>query len=119
MATQMENDKLQNDIGILKTLNEKLDEKNEIMVDTEAILAEDNARLRNAPAEQNQITNQEQLVSLTKRVDHIKVELFQKDQEVKELRVRFDLQEKSFGEERNLLEDEIDSLKDQNAMLKG
>ena len=51
MATQMENAKLQNDIGILKTLNEKLDEKNEIMVDTEAILAEDNTRLRNAPAE--------------------------------------------------------------------
>jgi hypothetical protein len=51
MATQMENAKLQNDIGILKALNEKLDEKNEIMIDTEAILAEDNDRLRNAPAE--------------------------------------------------------------------
>lgn len=51
MATQMENAKLQNEIGILKALNEKLDEKNEIMIDTEALLAEDNARLRNAPAE--------------------------------------------------------------------
>lgn len=51
MATQMDNAKLQNEITQIKTLNEKLDEKNEIMVDTEALLTEDNTRLRNAPAE--------------------------------------------------------------------
>jgi hypothetical protein len=49
------------------------------MVDTEAILMEDNERLRQAPADKNTITNAEQLLALTKRVDSIKVELFQKE----------------------------------------
>lgn len=49
------------------------------MVDTEAILMEDNERLRNAPEKRSEISNQEQLIALTKRVDNIKVELFQKE----------------------------------------
>ena len=51
-------------------------------------------------------------MALIKRVDLIKLELFTKDQELKEMRIKNDLVEKSFNEERNLLEDEIDSLKD-------
>lgn len=35
------------------------------------------------------------------------------------MRIKYDLLEKSFDEERNLFEDELGSLKDQNAMLKG
>jgi len=56
---------------------------------------------------------------LTKRVDNINVELFQKEQELKQTRIKYDLLEKSYNETRNLLEDEIDSLKDQNELLKG
>lgn len=35
------------------------------------------------------------------------------------MRIKYDLLEKSYNETRNLLEDEIDSLKDQNELLKG
>lgn len=54
-----------------------------------------------------------------KRVDNIKVELFQKEQELKETRIKYDLLETSFSEQRNLLEDEIEALRDQNELLKG
>ena len=56
---------------------------------------------------------------MTKRVDNIKVELFQKEQDLKEMKIKYDLLEKSHLEQRNLLEDEIDSLRDQNELLKG
>ena len=56
---------------------------------------------------------------MTKRVDNINVELFQKEQELKQTRIKYDLLEKSYNETRNLLEDEIDSLKEQNELLKG
>jgi len=119
LATQTENAKLKNEIEAIKEINKSLGEKNEIMIDTEAILTEDNERLRNTPAERNLISNQEQLLALTKRVDNIKVELFQKEQELKETKIKYELLENSFNEQRNLFEDEIDSLKDQNELLKG
>ena len=53
LATQTENARLKNEIEALKEVNKTLGEKNEIMVDTEAILLEDNERLRNAPVDRN------------------------------------------------------------------
>ena len=119
LMTQTENAKLKNELENIKELNRQLGEKNEIMLDTEAILTEDNERLRTTPAQALGFANQEQLLSLSQRVDNIKVELFQKEQELKETKIRYDLLEKSFGEQRNLLEDEIESLRDQNELLKG
>lgn len=57
LATQTENAKLKNELENMKELNRSLGEKNEIMVDTEAILIEDNERLRSGPAQAQTFAN--------------------------------------------------------------